>query len=356
MNIDIAYTISNEYAHCLSVSIASILKNTKETDNFNFYVLNSDLSDENKRKIEKIKKIKDFNIEYIQMNNDDFNNMSEGISIVSNYRLKIASLKPQLDKILFLDSDVIITNSLEELWNTDLEDNYIAAVVDPGTKLQYEYTLADKELFPDRRFNTGVILANLKKWRDDDVENKILEGMVWYSQKYFSWPDQNIMNMVFKNKIIELSPRYNCCPILAQQNLYQEEGVWEKASDNPIIIHFCGIPKYWEERGLWWNDIFWDYAKLTPYYEDFLMNYTSYKINQTNEIISARISHDINYVLNFLSYYSLNIFKIIKLQFNYICAKILAKFSTNEKKEQYLNKRKYFKSQLQSLKQICIRR
>ena len=294
MLFDIAYTVSNEYTHCLAVSIASILKNSKEDESFNFYVLHADITEENKRKINKLKKIKDFNLEYIQMNNDDFKDMSEGISIVSNYRLKIASLKPKLSKILFLDADIIVLDSLKELYNTNLQDNYIAAVVDPGVNLQYEYTIDDKEKFPDRRFNTGVILANLNKWREDNVEEKIMAGMIWYSKKYFAWPDQNVMNMVFKNAIIELPPQYNVCPILAQQGWYQEEGVWEKASSNPKIVHICGMPKYWEQDDLWWNDIFWEYARLTPYYEQFLSKLISqHYINFSTELLKQKF---VNYV------------------------------------------------------------
>lgn len=144
---EIGYAVSNAYCHCLATSICSILKNSKECEHFNFYILHSDITDENKRKINKLKQIKDFYIEYIRMNNDDFRNISKGVSIVSNYRVKIASIKPHLNKILFLDADIIVLDSLEELYNTDLQANYIAAVVDPGVKVQYEYTFEDREKF-----------------------------------------------------------------------------------------------------------------------------------------------------------------------------------------------------------------
>ena len=347
MLFDIAYTVSNEYTHCLAVSIASILKNSKEDESFNFYVLHADITDENKRKINKLKKIKDFNLEYIQMNNDDFKDMSEGISIVSNYRLKIASLKPKLSKILFLDADIIVLDSLKELYNTNLQDNYIAAVVDPGVNLQYEYTIDDKEKFPDRRFNTGVILANLNKWREDNVEEKIMAGMIWYSKKYFAWPDQNVMNMIFKNAIIELSPQYNVCPILAQQGWYQEEGVWEKASSNPKIVHICGMPKYWEQADLWWSDIFWEYAKLTPFYEDLVMSYAGYK----DKILERLIISQIDFMNLILKYYSKNFIKLCLLRANYIRCKYLMKlYKDKNRREHYMNKRENIKKILKMFK------
>lgn len=293
--INIGYAVSNKYVGMLAISIASIITNSPNLE-FNFYILNSDISLDNRRKINKLKKIKNFNIEYIQINNDDFKNMSEGISVVSNYRLKISTIKKDLDKILFLDSDIISVGDISELYNIDLDDNYIAAVVDPGVKLQYEYTIEDKEKFPDRRFNTGVMLANLKKWREDKIEEKILDGMIWYAKKYKNWPDQNVLNMVFKDKILEIPYIYNFCPILYQQGWYEE------IKDNKIdiekikVVHFAGVPKPWETTDvlqyleyvkfpyntnkenldgtcIYMNDIFWEYAKLTAFYEDYLYEY-----------------------------------------------------------------------------------
>lgn len=290
MHINIGYAVSNQYTAMLSVSILSLLENSNPDDEFNIYILNSDITDENKRKINELKNIKNFNIEYITVENKDFEDIATGISIVSNYRVKIASLKPELDKILFLDSDLLIVASLQDLYNTNLKDNYFGAVVDPGIKLQYEYTIRDNEKFPDRRFNTGVMLINLDKWRKDNIENKLLEGMKWYSTKYKVWSEQNVLNMVCKNHILELPLQYNVCPILQQQELYQEEGMWEKACNNPQIIHICGKPKYWEIEGLQWEDIFWSYARKTPYYEYFLHNLTNNTIKNNNNHIKKELS------------------------------------------------------------------
>lgn len=218
MNINIGYVVSDLYTHILSVSILSLLQNSGADDEFNIFVLNSDVSEESKRKIEMLKEVKDFRIEYINMKNSEFEGIAEGISVVSNYRIKMASVLPKLDKILFLDSDMIIMDSMAELYNTDLGENYFAAVIDPGAKLQRQYTIEDDDKFPNPRFNTGLMLVNLKKWREDDIERKIFDGLRWYSKKYACWPDQNVMQMVCKDKILTLNPSYNVSPILKQQN------------------------------------------------------------------------------------------------------------------------------------------
>ena len=261
MNINIGYVVSDLYTHILSVSILSLLENSGADDEFNIFVLNSDVSEESKRKIEMLKEVKDFRIEYINMKNSDFEGIAEGISVVSNYRIKMASVLPKLDKILFLDSDMIIMNSMVELYNTDLGENYFASVIDPGADLQRQYTIEDDDKFPNPRFNTGLMLVNLKKWREDDIERKIFDALRWYSKKYAYWPDQNVMQMVCKDKILTLNPSYNVSPILKQQNLYQVAGLWEQSSKDPKIIHICGMPKYWQKSRLLWEDIFWKYAK-----------------------------------------------------------------------------------------------
>lgn len=78
MKINIGYTVSDLYTHILSVSILSLLENSNADDEFNIFVLNSDISEESKRKIEMLKEIKDFHIEYINMGNCDFEGIAEG--------------------------------------------------------------------------------------------------------------------------------------------------------------------------------------------------------------------------------------------------------------------------------------
>lgn len=355
MKLHIAYTVSDEFTHFLSVSMASILKNSNLADEFIFYILGSDITPENKRKIESLKSIKNFDIEWITVHDKDFKDTKAGVNMASNYRIRISSLKPDLDKILFLDADMIITSSLAELYSLDLKNNYIAAVVDPGVKLQYEYTIKHKEKFPDRRFNTGLMLINLEKWRLDNIEQKLLEGMKWYSKYYYMWPDQNVMNMVFKDYILELPAKYNCCPLLAQRGYYQQEGLEEEALQNPIVIHFCGTPKPWEcfdirtckefntfqnkvsiNHNLLWDDIFWTYAKLTPYYEAFIAKYIDYRLKET-QISAEMVKNIVNYKQN---------------KFKYWQYKLLCNFVFGKTRDKYFEKKKLYKEKLNCAKEF----
>lgn len=288
MNINIGYVVSDLYTHILSVSILSLLQNSGADDEFNIFVLNSDVSEESKRKIEMLKEVKDFRIEYINMKNSEFEGIAEGISVVSNYRIKMASVLPKLDKILFLDSDMIIMDSMAELYNTDLGENYFAAVIDPGAELQRQYTIEDDDKFPNPRFNTGLMLVNLKKWREDDIERKIFDGLRWYSKKICMLAGSKCYaNGMQRQNFNIKSVLQRVANSKTTEFVSSSPGLWEQSSKDPKIIHICGMPKYWQKSRLLWEDIFWKYAKKTPYYEEFISYLSDAKIEDVNNSIKA---------------------------------------------------------------------
>lgn len=95
---------------------------------------------------------------YIDDSFDSFKRAAKHISIETNFRLKIASLIPNVEKCIYLDSDLILTENISKLWMQDIDDYYFAAVTDKKVG-----------------FNAGVLLINLKKWREDNLEKKFFE-------------------------------------------------------------------------------------------------------------------------------------------------------------------------------------
>lgn len=232
---------------------------------------------------------------------------------------------------------MIIMDSMAELYSTDIGENYFAAVIDPGAELQRQYTIEDDDKFPNPRFNTGLMLVNLKKWREDDIERKIFDGLRWYSRKYAAWPDQNVMQMVCKDKILTLDPVYNVSPILKQQNWYQIPGMWEQSSKNPKVIHVCGMPKYWQKSRLMWEDVFWKYAKRTPYYEEFISYLSDAKIEEIKHQIVDLMRHVMHYRRDKMKYWRY---------------KILSKITFGKRRKHYKQKRRELKAQLRQIRQL----
>ena len=124
--MNICFTANDKYAPFMSTVIVSILKNSKEDEDFYFHVITNDISDENKKMIEELKKIKQFDIKYYTPNIEKYNKWFEKINHKRYYapsifyRLDIPDLIPNVDKILYLDCDIIVNSNLSELFNMDI--------------------------------------------------------------------------------------------------------------------------------------------------------------------------------------------------------------------------------------------
>ena len=268
--MNIFFTINNSYAKYLAVTIASILYNLDQNEIVNFFILDGGISEYNKIKINNLKKIKNFNIEYIVVDKSKFEKIVSSsqahISNETNYRFIISSLKPDLDKCLFLDADLIIDKDITELYNTDIDDYYMAAVADQAA-LDNTFSCTYKLNLPEnyRYVNTGVILVNLKKWREDNIETKLFENVFKYSN-VLMFPDQDTLNITLNSKVKYLSHVYNAMPV--QNYIVKEEK--EEAFNNPVIIHWAGFMKPWRFIEANYSNYFWKYAKMTDFYEDII--------------------------------------------------------------------------------------
>lgn len=250
--INICLSCDENYAKYAAVVIASILENAKKEDLLSFYILDGNISQESKDKILSLKSIKDCNIEFITVNEKDFEDYKKipnhsYISISTYYRLKLATLLPNISKIIYLDCDVIVCGSLSDLFNLDLGDNIFGGVLDIDfhSKKNTKYV------------NAGVLLMDLDKVRQHNIENQFIE----YTKN--NWEniqlgDQGVINDVLQDKILNISEDYNV----------QSESFIRRSNMTitPKIIHFVGAKKPWH-LGSWsiHKDLYFKYLQLTPW-------------------------------------------------------------------------------------------
>ena len=189
---NICYSLDNKYTEQTAVSIASILKNADIDDNVNFYILDGGLTKEDKNKLELLRNIKNFNIEYIKVNNNDFkncpllqeNNKEYHVTIPTYYRFKLATYLNKLDKVLYLDCDIIVRTSLKELYKLDIS-KYAAAMVPDAESKKEALRLNIKKYF-----NAGLMLINLDFWRKNNIENLLFDYALNNKDKIL-WQDQD---------------------------------------------------------------------------------------------------------------------------------------------------------------------
>lgn len=248
-NINIVFSVDDNYApHCLA-AITSILLNSARGSSFNFYILDGGLSSATKEKFEAMKQLRDFNITYVHIDNKYFEDLPLNrsyISIATYYRLLLPEVLPHdVDKVIYLDSDVIVEQDIADLWKYDISDKYAAVVEDEGSTCQLlRLGLPAKNLY----FNAGVCMFNLKALRAFDFQSAWKEYFK-KNKEIITLQDQDILNGVFNGKCLYLPLQWN-----ANGRLYSSKGLLEHsysyeeavfAAHNPAIIHYTDVNKPW---------------------------------------------------------------------------------------------------------------
>ncbi len=252
----IAFSIDNNYAKYFAVTVASILKNAKIDDEFTFYIFhNDDIDKDNIQKISMLSSIHRCHFFWITVSfgeNIKSIKLSRHVSIATILRLCIASELYFLEKVLFLDADLITRTDLNNLWNTNIEGYYIACREESESFVSPEYRKTI-EIYSGKYYNTGVMLCNLKKWREDDIEKKFYENMNKYSDKCLFF-DQDILNITLQEKILPLETKWNACVSLGQ------------VDSQTNIIHWVGSLKPWKGTHFLFSHEYFYYASLTNFF------------------------------------------------------------------------------------------
>ncbi|EHY1139966.1 glycosyltransferase family 8 protein [Campylobacter coli] len=278
-NIHIFFTINDVYSQYLATCIVSILSNLNKEYIPYFYVIDGGISEKNKKKLESLNTDKEFYIEFITINQDLFkdlpNSSQAHISNETNYRFLVSTIKPNIDKCIFLDVDLVVVGDISIFWEIDIDNYYMGAVSDQAPLSQNSWTLKLPLPYDHLYVNTGVTLLNLKKWREDNIQELLFQNSTKYSSALM-FPDQDTLNITLYNKIKYLPHVYNAMPV----QTYYDENQKQEAFSNPQIIHWAGAHKPWKYPDVPYAEIFWHYARQTPFYEEMLFkNITQSTVN-----------------------------------------------------------------------------
>ncbi|MBQ8458612.1 LicD family protein [bacterium] len=251
--INICLSCDNNYAKYAGVVIASILKNAGTDDNLNIYILDGGIGTDNKNKILSLQSIKNCNIQFVEVDKNkflDFKGITTHsyISLPAYYRLKMPSLLPEIDRIIYFDCDVIVEKSLNDLFNIEMGNHAIAGVPDIKKKMQKTnptYT------------NSGILVMDLKNMREQDLESKFFE----YAKEHYNeivCGDQEIINQVCKGEILLIDSKWN-----VQISNFLNRSDYTKC---PYIVHFIGKNKPWQYTSFSYRkDLYYKYLQITPW-------------------------------------------------------------------------------------------
>lgn len=246
--LNCAYSFMDNYAQHAGLSILSLFDNNKEADEINVYILDNNIGEDNKNKLENVAKLYGRRIIYVNLEK-----LTEKMNVQthfcrSTYGKLFLSQIEDVDLMLTFDCDTIVTGSLLDLLDFDMTDTLVAGVQDTvNPYFVHKIGLTDY----DRYINCGgVILLNLKLWRANGIEDKCIDYVTSYGGNP-PFVDQGTVNHVCKDNKKILPPEYNLInpmfmfPVkkikrLFKMKTYYTQDEIEDAKRNPKVIHFTG--------------------------------------------------------------------------------------------------------------------
>ena len=268
MIINIACVIDDGFTPFCGIMLTSLFENNKHTK-VNVYVLFTKLRDSNKESLINIAHKYNSRIYFCLIDEkllkDCILTNNSYISLATYYKLFFTIVLPKnIDKILYIDSDIIINKSLVDLYNTDI-DNYALGAVDEtlyGDHTDDLFRLSYDSQY--RYFNAGVLLLNLKYWRN----NNLAECFIKYAHNYperIKYHDQDVLNAVLHDKWLALDYKWNVMSFAYQKDFYATHANLQFVS-NPAIIHYTCTPKPWHiARRHLLKSIFVNYKIMTQW-------------------------------------------------------------------------------------------
>ncbi|MBD2346779.1 glycosyltransferase family 8 protein [Anabaena subtropica] len=243
----------------LAATTRSVVAHLTGKQHLALYIIDGGISRVNKNRIIQNLKSEQVSITWLKVRKSNLKNLqtSSSITVTAYYRILIPELLPAtIEKAIYIDSDVIVRNSLQELWNIEIDDNYLLAIPDMGAP----YVSSPRGLInykelginPDcKYFNSGVLVMNLKKWRKEATSQKIFEYLDKY-KKYIRWHDQDAMNAILAGQWKTIDSRWNQMPYLFKYPSWQDspfsEEEYNKLVHHPFIIHFSSRDKPWHDN------------------------------------------------------------------------------------------------------------
>lgn len=260
--MNVVLSSDDNYAAFLGIAIFSFLKSNNDSKEkryespIDFYIMDMDISVKNKNLFNKI--VNDYNCRIHYLDTKEIHNYLESKvklevrSLATYYRLFLPTLLPKrINKVIYMDCDSLINDSVKELWETNIEGYDIAGVLDTVSK-QNKINVGLKPTDP--YVNAGMLLINLKQWRDVGMEEQMMSFINKYNGKV-SYHDQGTINGVcLKKKIIH--PKFNAMTpifVLTRKQImefhkldgYYSDLELKEAKVNPV---FCHLTPYFTDR------------------------------------------------------------------------------------------------------------
>lgn len=287
--IPIMFCFNNNYALPASACFISIMEHASKNNKYIFNVLHSDITQENMDLLNKdMSKYKNCELKFINMNNK-FEEEYEKIENHSHfskellYKLSCSSIFPKEDKIIITDVDVIFLDDIAKMYDAmDTSEDFYYAGVGPIKKKEVsiyrgdfykKFSEKEKEML-EEGIGAGFLLVNLKKHREDDLENKLMKYLDENSNRLIQI-EQDVFNIVCNKKLKKLPYRYMICTFeyndfkdLNDFSLLSDEENVEEIKEailKPVQLHYATPLKPWIYTDTKKSEIWFEYFEKSSF-------------------------------------------------------------------------------------------
>lgn len=280
--IPVFITISNDYAPYAACTIASLIQHSDPKKHYRVIILHDGMNFHNYLKIRNLV-TKNCEIQFHKISHSIYlrtiiNHCAKKTgagdffsSAVYYYRSFISRLYPMYNKAIYVDSDTIFMDDVAKLYDLDLGDDIIGAVVDPKVEAIPEFRdYVNNALgVPCQEYvNSGVLLMDLKKLRKIHYLSKMIDIINAFDANLVA-PDQDYLNVICKGKIKHINPKWNAQPVKGEQ------------PKGTKLLHFNLFLKPWHCDGVEGEEIFWNAAKRSGYYNELTQQKQRYSVKET---------------------------------------------------------------------------
>ena len=280
--MNVLFQCDEPYAAITGVSLTSLLENNRGAEDIHIYLINDRVSEENQTKFRMLAQQYGRTITFLDMRGVSERLEAGGApkwagSYAAYGRLFAPGMiEEEIDRLLYLDSDTIVTADLSELYHMALNGNVCAMVQDPLSYELYQYIGHRRE---EPYFNSGVILFDAAQWKRLACEDAVFPFLTAYGGR-IKHPDQDTLNYVLKGKIKRLDAKYNFfVPFLTlgmdetyyiysldKKSQYYSKEEMTEAGRNAVIYHYSTPAKPWiKDTRCALVDRWEEYLRLSPW-------------------------------------------------------------------------------------------
>lgn len=291
------FATNDAYVPHVATTLASIFENNMDMQ-FVVHIMATEISDDNYKKLKKFVERYHHLLDVKIVNPDDLEidlSICGKWGIFPSLKLYEAELYPNVDKILYIDADMICLGSLKPIESVDMTEYYIAASTDEQGAERHKQRL---NLPHDAFYGcAGLVWFNLNKWRKEDVCRKCFNYFNSPANRdIIKWGEQDVLNKVCQGHIYELPIVYNMfsfywlhhsrnIPIRYRDNMIEHK-------HNTVIIHYIDSCKPWfKDNHFPLKKYYWQYHQLTPWKNETYGYSTDYegKIHDLKIIIKQML-------------------------------------------------------------------